>query len=62
MALPILNDTPKYELTIPSSNKTVRFRPYLVKEEKILLMANESKRSKHHCVGDDRYGARLSTG
>lgn len=42
MALPILNDTPKYELTIPSSNKTVRFRPYLVKEEKVLLMANES--------------------
>ena len=42
MALPILNDTPKYELTIPSSNKNVRFRPYLVKEEKVLLMANES--------------------
>lgn len=42
MALPILNDTPKYEMTIPSSKKTVRFRPYLVKEEKVLLIANES--------------------
>ena len=42
MALPKLNSAPKYELTIPSTQKTVRFRPYLVKEEKILLMAFES--------------------
>ena len=42
MALPKLNGNPKYEMTIPSSNKTVRFRPYLVKEEKVLLMAFES--------------------
>ena len=42
MALPKLNDAPKYELVIPSTNQTIRFRPYLVKEEKILLMAQES--------------------
>lgn len=43
MALPKLNETPKYDLVIPSTQQNVRFRPYLVKEEKILMMANESK-------------------
>lgn len=33
---------PTYELNIPSSGKTIRVRPFLVKEEKILLMAAES--------------------
>jgi len=42
MALPALNETPRYELVVPSTKKKVRFRPYLVKEEKILLIANES--------------------
>ena len=42
MALPKLNDTPKYELKIPSTGKKVKFRPYLVKEEKVLLMAAET--------------------
>lgn len=42
MALPRLNTTPKYELTIPSTGQRVKFRPYLVKEEKILLLAKES--------------------
>ena len=42
MALPQLNEVPKYNITIPSTGKKVRFRPYLVKEEKILLMAVES--------------------
>ena len=41
MALPIL-DTAKYELTLPSSDVSVQYRPFLVKEEKILLMAMES--------------------
>lgn len=40
MSLPIINQ-PTYELTLPSTNKTLRFRPFLVKEEKILLMAQE---------------------
>ena len=44
MALPRLkNDIPKYELTIPSTGNTVKFRPFLVKEQKVLLMAFESK-------------------
>lgn len=43
MALPKLNDKPKYNLTIPSSGKKVKFRPYLVKEEKVLMMAMETQ-------------------
>lgn len=36
-------DLPIYELKLPSSGKSVRVRPFLVKEEKLLLMAVESK-------------------
>mgnify|MGYP000014564411 FL=1 len=43
MALPKLNDTPKHELVIPSSNQKIRYRPYLVKEEKVMMMAMESQ-------------------
>lgn len=46
MALPKLNDTPKYDIVIPSTNALVRFRPFLVKEEKVLMMAMESQDSK----------------
>ena len=42
MALPKINGTPKYDMTIPSTKETVRFRPFLVKEEKVLMMAMES--------------------
>lgn len=42
MALPRI-DSPKYELTVPSTGETVEYRPYLVKEEKILMLAMESK-------------------
>ena len=45
MVLPKLNTSPKYEMVIPSSKQTVRYRPYLVKEEKVLLMAFESNDS-----------------
>ena len=38
MALPLLN-TPEFETTIPSSSQRIKFRPFLVKEEKILFMA-----------------------
>ena len=41
MALPKIA-APQYELTVPSSEETVTFRPFLVKEEKLLLLANES--------------------
>tara|TARA_R100001377_G_C3193017_1_gene111397 strand:+ start:1618 stop:2319 length:702 start_codon:yes stop_codon:yes gene_type:complete len=46
MALPKLNDSPKYELIIPSTKQKVNYRPYLVKEEKILMMAMETQDSK----------------
>lgn len=42
MALPKLS-YPTYELTIPSSKKIVKYRPFLVKEEKLLLMAQSGE-------------------
>ena len=42
MTLPKV-DVPTYELTLPSEDKKVKFRPFLVKEEKILFVAMESK-------------------
>ena len=42
MALPII-EVPRYELTLPSRDVQVQFRPFVVKEEKILLMAMETK-------------------
>ena len=45
MALPIL-ETATYELTLPSTDVKVKYRPFLVKEEKILLQALESGESK----------------
>ena len=42
MALPIAN-VAQYELTLPSQQKKIKYRPFLVKEEKILLMALETK-------------------
>jgi len=42
MPLPTI-ETPTYELKLPSSNKRVKYRPFLVKEEKILIIALESK-------------------
>ena len=34
---------PKYDMIIPSSGKRIKYRPYLIKEEKILMIALESK-------------------
>jgi len=42
MALPKINSSPKYEMKIPSTKETVRFRPFLVREEKVLMIAMES--------------------
>ena len=41
MTLPIIN-TPTYELTVPSTKEKITYRPFLVKEEKILLTAMET--------------------
>lgn len=45
MPLPVVS-TPTYTLTIPSSNKEIKYRPFLVKEEKILIMAMETEDPK----------------
>ena len=45
MALPKLN-TPEYELEVPSTGEKIKYRPWLIKEQKILMMAQESKEDK----------------
>ena len=45
MALPKLN-TPKHELELPSTGEKVKFRPFLVKEQKLLMMAQESEKEE----------------
>tara|TARA_B100000927_G_scaffold200183_1_gene162025 strand:+ start:116 stop:832 length:717 start_codon:yes stop_codon:yes gene_type:complete len=45
MPLPQIS-TPTYELTLPSSNKKIKYRPFLVKEEKILIIAMETQDTK----------------
>lgn len=64
-------DTPTYELTLPSTKKKLKFRPFLVKEEKILLMAQEGDTSEEkidavkqiirNCILQDIDVDRLST-
>ena len=39
MALPKV-ETPRYSVILPSTGKEIQFRPFLVKEEKVLLMAS----------------------
>ena len=38
--------TPTYELELPSSGETIKYRPFLVKEEKLLVIALESEDNK----------------
>lgn len=45
MALPKVG-LPSYELELPSTGKTIKYRPFLVKEEKVLLLALESEDEK----------------
>ncbi len=45
MALPVLT-IPTYELEVPSTDEKIKYRPFLVKEEKILLIALESGENK----------------
>jgi hypothetical protein len=62
MALPKI-DVPIYEVQVPSNKKTIRFRPFTVKEEKLFLMAAQSDDSEtvtntilqvlNNCVLDD---------
>ena len=46
MALPTM-DLPTYELEVPSTKKKIKIRPFLVKEEKVLLLALESDNEKN---------------
>ena len=50
MALPKL-EAPVHSLILPSSGEQIKFRPFLVKEQKLLILAEESKNQ------DDMYGA-----
>ena len=62
MALPKLN-TLTYELTLPSTGEKLKYRPFLVKEQKALMIAQESEDEKlmentfaqilNDCVLDD---------
>lgn len=71
MALPKLNDAPKYEISVPSTGQKVRYRPYLVKEEKVLMLAMESQDQRAalnaivdtigSCVQDDLKTADLTS-
>ena len=45
MPLPTIS-TPTYEMVLPSSNRKIKYRPFLVKEEKILIIAMESEDQK----------------
>ena len=53
MNLPVLN-TPNHEMTIPSTGEKVTYRPFLVKEQKILMMAQESSDESNmiRAIGD----------
>ena len=42
MPLPTI-ETPTYELNLPSTGKKIKYRPFLVKEEKILILALETR-------------------
>ena len=62
MGLPKL-DTPIYETTLISTGKKIKFRPFLVKEQKLFLMASQSEEAKEvvntikqvlsNCILDD---------
>lgn len=70
MALP-MNSMPTFNLTVPSTGKKVRFRPFLVKEEKALLIAQQSEDPKvmvdtlrgviEGCILDDIDSTTLAT-
>ena len=70
MALPKMN-APLYNVTIPSTKKEVKFRPFLVKEEKSLLLAQQSEDPKvmintlksiiDNCIVDDVDVNKLAT-
>lgn len=71
MALPNVNELPSYSCTVPSTKKTIHFRPFLVREQKVLMIAYESsdyasiikatQDTIQACVEDDLDVANLPT-
>ena len=63
MALPKI-DVPTYDITLPVSKKQIRYRPFLVKEQRNLLMAMESddSGSVHSSIRDILYNCTLTEG
>jgi hypothetical protein len=63
MALPKI-DVPTYDITLPVSKKQIRYRPFLVKEQRNLLMAMESDDSSsvHSSIRDILYNCTLTEG
>ena len=67
MALPKINSNPEFNVVVPSTGESVSFRPYLVKEEKVLMLAFESKdtaqaakaigNTLNACAQDDGFNA-----
>ena len=49
MSLPKIN-TPEYRLTIPSTDEEIKFRPFLVQEEKLLLIAQQTEIKLQHMM------------
>ena len=51
MSLPKIN-TPEYKLNIPSTDEEITYRPFLVKEEKLLLIAQETgdEKAQYHAI------------
>ena len=70
MALPKLNEAPSYAVTVPSSGQETTFRPFLVKEQKALMIAYETQerpdiiraivRTIHSCV-EEPISSKLTT-
>ena len=70
MALPKLNESPSYSVTIPSSGQETTFRPFLVKEQKTLMIAYETQerpdivraivRTIHSCI-EEPISSKLTT-
>jgi len=63
MALPKL-DVPTYEIELPLSGKKIKYRPFLVKEQRNLLMAVESNETStiHQNIKDILYNCTLTEG
>ena len=63
MALPKI-DVPTYEIELPVSKKKIRYRPFLVKEQRNLLMAMESSESGsvHDAIRDILYNCTMTEG